>query len=84
MFVVFLVCGFHNSWQVHQTASSKNNPKMYIGRDIFGKKQKKPILSTARKTGACKKARTKKTLYYGQDFALIIGKKFIFLKRLGV
>ena len=41
----------------------KITPKMYIGRDIFVKIQKKKsILWTARKAGTCKKARTKKKL----------------------
>ena len=63
MFVVLLVCGFHNSWQVHQTASSKNNPKnVYWTRYFCENTKKKSILWTARKAGTCKKARTKKKL----------------------
>ena len=63
MFVVLLVCIFHNSWQVHQIANSKNNPKnVYWTRYFCENNKKKSILSIARKTGSCKKARTKKKL----------------------
>ena len=41
MFVVLLVCGFHNSWQVHQTASSKNNPKNVYWTRYFCENTKK-------------------------------------------
>jgi len=46
-------------------------------------KKKKSIRSTARKTGACKKARKKKKLLRTR-FLLFIGKKFIFLGRVCV